>query len=111
MRRYPLEGEFVAPARQRDVRHEIAVEGVEHHRGVEVAKNSRPQEDDLAAPPFFGRGANELDRAPERMALGMERREGPQGPRGYQVVPARVPDFRQSVVLREDGDLRSRPRV
>ena len=106
VRRLALEGEVEAGARQRDVRQEIAIERVEHHRRVDAAEDARLEQRDLAAAAFLGGRADELDRALEpRGVEACSARKAPSAPRGDQVVAARVPDLGKRVVLGEDGDL------
>src|SRR5258706_492938 len=48
---------------QRDVRHEVAIERMEHHRSVDFAEDARFDQPDLASAPLFGRRPDKLDRA------------------------------------------------
>jgi hypothetical protein len=83
---------------------ERAVEAVDHHGRVHVLEEPRLDELDLASAPFFGGRADDVD-AP--LGAGPHRGQGRPGsrPRGRDdVVPARVPDAGQRVVLAENGD-------
>jgi hypothetical protein len=106
-----VEVEVEVHVRERRVRQQIAIEGVEHHRGVDALEHARFEQLDLAAAALLRGGADQVSTrvAGDLRAHAGEREERADGARGDEVVPARVPDLGQRVVLREDGDPRARP--
>ncbi len=84
----------------------IAIEGVEHHRGVDASEGTGVEQPDLAAAALLRGRADEIDRAREGIALPREREERAQRAARDEVVPAGVSDLGERVVLGEDGDLR-----
>ena len=77
--------------------------GMDHERRVDVTKQPRLDEGDLAATTLLGRCAQHAHAQAEALR---DRRQGQAGPeRGGadDVVAAGVPDTRQGVVLRADG--------
>ena len=87
---------------------EIAVEGMEHHGGVDAGEGPGLEELDLAPAALLGGRADELDRPDDGVALPRQGEEGAERPRRDEVVPAGVADLGQRVVLGEDGDPRPR---
>ena len=104
----PLEVEREPERRERGVREDVAVEGVEHHRRVDPLERARLDEPDLAAPAFLGRRSEQHDLPPDLLDDARRGEERPDPARGDEVVPAGVPDLGERVVLGEDGDARLR---
>ena len=78
---------------------------VHHHRRVHAVERAAFEHEDLAAAALFGRRADDRDRDAELVDERREREPGADGGRGDDVVPARVPDARQRVVLRADREV------
>ena len=93
--------------RERGVREDVAVEGVEHHGGIDPLERSRLEEPDLAPSSLLGRRAEQHDLAPDSLddARCGEERTDPCG--GDQVVTAGMPNLRERVVLGEDRHARA----
>src|SRR6185369_5089550 len=66
---------------------------------------------DLAAAPFFGGRAEKLDRALDPIFDRRKREKRTERASRDEVVPARVAEVGQRVVLGEDGDLRTAARA
>ena len=86
---------------------EIAIEGMEHHRRVDAFECARLEQLDLAAAAFLAGRAEQ-----EHLTAQIVRDRGEPQERAHraarnQVVPASVTDFRQRVVLGQDGDARA----
>ena len=96
---------------ERGVREHVAVERVEHHRGIDALERARFEQADLAASVFFGGRPEELDRALEVRGVPREREERTDGRPGDEVVPAGVTDLGQGVVFGKEGDPRSPARA
>jgi FAD:protein FMN transferase len=89
---------------ERRVREHVAVERMEHHRGVDAFERARLEQADLAASVFLGRCPEELDRALDVRGVPREREERTDRRPGDEVVPAGMTDLGQRVVLGKQGD-------
>ena len=102
----PLVSHGDAHAAQRGMRQNIAIERVKHHRRVDAFEHAGLQQLDLSASAFFGGRADDLHRPWQGVRMTGEREERAHGTARDQIVPARVTDLGQRVVLGQDGDLR-----
>ena len=89
------------------VREDVAIERVEHHRRGDALEDAGLDQLDLAAAALFRRRAEEHDLAASRSATGAAPRNAPTRARRDEVVPARVTDLGERVVLGEDRDARA----
>jgi hypothetical protein len=88
---------------------DVPVEAVDHHGAVHVLKHPALDQLHLSAAALFGRRADHLDAAGRQRIP--HRRQGcarSGARRRDDVVPARMPDAGQRVVLAQDGDGRAR---
>ena len=106
MRRPAGERERQPLAGQRRVGKQVAIEGMEHHRRVDAFERARLEQPDLAPATLLGGRAEQKHFAAQIIRNRREPEERADGAARDQVVPARVPDFRQRIVLGEDGDAR-----
>ena len=89
-----------------DARVEVFRRGrVHHQRRVHAVERAAFEHQDLAAAAFFGRRADHRERDAELVDERREREPGADRAGGDDVVPARVPDHGQRVVLRADRDV------
>ena len=79
--------------------------GVDHRGGVLSAESIAFQQLDLAAPAFFGRGADHRQCQTEVVDDGRQCERRPDSDGGDQVVAARVPEAGQSVVFGTQRDV------
>src|SRR5262245_18461340 len=85
---------------------QVAIERMEHHRRVDAVERARLEQLDLPAAAFLGRRPEQKDLTVELIRDRREPEERAYGAARDQIVAARVPDLRQRIVLREDGDAR-----
>ena len=77
-----------------------------HHRQVESCERATVEQLDLAAAALLGRGAVHLDRDAELVGQRHQRRADPDRDRRDEVVPARMSETGEGVVLGADADPR-----
>ncbi len=78
---------------------------VHHHRRVHTVERAAFEEEDLAAAAFLRGRTDHADGEAEIVDEWCEREAGADGHRRDDVVPARVPDLRERVVLRADREV------
>src|SRR5213596_1047246 len=81
---------------------------MDHERGIDAVEQTLVDEEDLAAPAFLGRAADDEDATAELVGQARGGQTSAQPGGGDDVVPTGVPEARQGVVLAEDRDRRSR---
>lgn len=77
---------------------------MDHHRSGDIVENTCAQQDHLAAASFLGRRAYELDPHAEFVGDRREPQRAADGGGTVDVVSARVPDPRQSIVFGAESD-------
>ena len=90
--------------RERDVRQQIAIERMEHHRRVDSRNTLGLEHARSCRRLLLRRGRREFDRAGDSLAHRREGEERSEGAARDEVVPASVADVGQRVVLGQDGD-------
>src|SRR2546423_5701367 len=105
VRRFAFEDHLEMGEGESNMGNQIAIEGVEHHGGVDVAEHASFEHLDFAPAAFLGRSAEEIDGTAELVAYVVKSQESAERAGGDEIVPAGVPEIGKSVVLRENGDL------
>ena len=86
-----------------DAREVFRRPGVHHHGRVDAREGATLEHQHLAAPALLGRRAEHAHAEPEVVRHGGQRQPGPDSRGGNDVVPARVPDVGQRVILGAHG--------
>ena len=83
---------------------EVVAGRVDHDRGVHTVEGALPGHQDLAAAALLGRRAEDDHAAAGLRRQRRRRQAGTEAGGGDDVVPARVPESGEGVVLEEHGD-------